>query len=202
MKHAFVGSLCIDSHINKFNALLSKEIGVKTQMKITQDEKQIYVPEEKYEESIRKGNDIDIENCLVNWVDFYGNHIPLHYMSLMYGFLPETRRDTVFENFASSDVRNPIDIEWYTQALQTFLGLKSILLKYKGIDTAIQFLIKGPFTKQKEMQDMCILFNQRYSKSPFIEIIPTTVDGRLYLPKHEKRVENEKTKQIKRNHFS
>lgn len=202
MKNAFVSSINIDSHMNRFNALLSQEIGVKTKMKIVHDEKRIYVPKEKYEESIIKGNDINSENCLVSWVDFYGNHLPLHYMSAIYGFLPEIRRDIVFENFASSDAKNPKDIDTYVQSLQAFLGMKNILLKYKGIDTAIQFLIKGSFTKQQEIKKMCILFNQQYSKSPFIEVIPTTVDGRLCLAKDLKEKKDSKIKQLKHNSHS
>ena len=119
----------------------------------------IYVPFSKYEEGIMKGMELANRMHLpIKWVHYYNSHVPLNYMSVMYGFLPEDRRDMVYENFASSDAKTPYDIMTYITKLETFLGGKHVMIQYNAVDNAIAFFVEGDFSSQAPIRSQCERF--------------------------------------------
>ena len=107
-------------------------------------------------------------------------------MSILYGFLPDTRKDMVFENFVSADPLHPYDIVKYVTDLQAFLGGNTIMIQYRPTCNAVELLVEGDFSCYDSILEKCRIFDSKIVSKPF-ETTFTKWNGQII--GDEKRVE-------------
>ncbi len=178
-KCVFVGFGLDPTLVSKFRMILSKTIKGQVHVKNVKNHFMIYVSTSQYEEALIKGMDIASRMHLpLKWVDFYNNYMPLHYMSVLYGVLPPTRQDMVFENFASADPLHPYDITKYITDLQKFLGGNTIMIQYKPNCNAVELLVEVDFSSYDSILEKCRFFDSKLVSKPF-ETYFTEWNGKL-----------------------
>lgn len=178
-KCVFVGFGLDFSLVSSFHTVLSKSIKGQVDMEKVGNRFMLYVPTHQYEEALIKGVDIASSMQLpLKWVDFYNNYMPLHYMSILYGFLPLSKKDMIFENFASADPLHPYDITKYVTDLQNFLGGNTIMIQYRPNCNAVEFLVEGDFSSYDSILEKCKYFDSTIVSKPFVTYF-TELNGKL-----------------------
>ena len=138
------------------------------------------VPDSLYEEALIKGMELANQMHLsIKWINYYHHFIPSNYMSVMYGFLPETKRNLVFGNALTSNPMHPFEITEYINKLKNFLDVKNVMVQYRFVDNAVEILVEGPFSLHGAIQDKCREFTSVCTSTPFVKIMFTGIDGKV-----------------------
>lgn len=152
--------------------------------------KVVYVQEENYLESIEKGNLIakEEQSIYIDWLNAYGEKRPIGYVPLMYCILPERRRgDITWESFNVSGNKCPKDIKAYLETIQNIFE-RDVKIVYNCSDNALEVLMEGDFSEQKQLVSKGEIFNKFVINNPFTKT--------LYLEKDGKVIQTEETKKI------
>lgn len=160
----------------RFNELLS----VETELEDYGCNKLISVSSEDYQKALEEGlTKLNLNHWNVSWINAYGEPRPVGYISVMYNSLPKTREASSLWEMLELPNHCPIDIREYIEALQSFLGGRSIKIKYNSSDNAIEFLVKGSLKDYELVKQQCEGFNYVVKNSPFIRTIFLEKDGTL-----------------------